>query len=49
MEEFPEENPREARRLEPTMHTLDEWGGKPNPGWGEKGKLIVDEPEKVNN
>jgi 2,3-dihydroxy-p-cumate/2,3-dihydroxybenzoate 3,4-dioxygenase len=49
MEEFPEENPRQPRRLEPTMYTLDEWGGNPNPGWGEKGKLIVDEVEKVKN
>lgn len=49
MEEFPEDNPREPRRLEPTMYTLDEWGGNPNPGWGEKGKLIVEETEKVKN
>nr|WP_295969703.1 VOC family protein [uncultured Bacillus sp.] len=49
MEEFPEENPRETRRLEPTMYTLDEWGGTPNPGWGEKGKLLVDEQEKIKN
>lgn len=48
MEEFPEENPREPRRLEPTMHTLDEWGGKPQPGWGKVGKFIVEDMEKVN-
>lgn len=48
MEEFPEENPRNARRLEPTMATLDEWGGRPQPGWGKVGKLITDDLEKVN-
>lgn len=48
MEEFPEENPREPRRLEPTMHTLDEWGGRPQPGWGKVGKLIAEDLEKVN-
>jgi 2,3-dihydroxy-p-cumate/2,3-dihydroxybenzoate 3,4-dioxygenase len=48
MEEFPEENPREARRLEPTMATLDEWGGRPQPGWGKVGKLITEDLEKVN-
>jgi 2,3-dihydroxy-p-cumate/2,3-dihydroxybenzoate 3,4-dioxygenase len=48
MEEFPEENPREPRRLEPTMHTLDEWGGRPQPGWGKVGKFITEDPAKVN-
>ena len=48
MEEFPEENPREARRLEPTMATLDEWGGRPQPGWGKVGKLITEDRDKVN-
>ena len=46
MEEFPEEGAREPRRLEPTMETLDEWGGTPRPGWGKVGKLITE--EKVN-
>ena len=46
MEEFPEEGAREPRRLEPTMETLDEWGGTPSPGWGKVGKLITE--EKVN-
>ena len=29
MEEFPEVGAREPRRLEPSLLTLDEWGGKP--------------------
>ncbi|MCQ6282677.1 VOC family protein [Bacillus sp. EB600] len=48
MEEFTEENPREPRRLEPTMETLDEWGGRPQPGWGKVGKLITEDHEKFN-
>jgi len=30
------------------MATLDEWGGKPQPGWGKIGKLITEDREKVN-
>jgi len=47
MEEFPEEGAREARRLEPSLETLDEWGGKPEPGWGAYGKLITEDLEKI--
>jgi 2,3-dihydroxy-p-cumate/2,3-dihydroxybenzoate 3,4-dioxygenase len=42
MEQFPEEGPREPRRLEPSKETLDEWGGSPEPNFGKYGKLIVD-------
>lgn len=47
MEEFPEEGAREPRRLEPSMETLDEWGGKPEPGFGKYGKLITEDLEKI--
>ena len=47
MEEFPEEGAREPRRLEPTIETIDEWGGTPHPGLGQVGKLFTE--EKVNN
>lgn len=39
MEEFPEENPREPRVLQPTMETLDLWGGTPDPRFGSVGTL----------
>ncbi|MCQ6275955.1 VOC family protein [Bacillus sp. V3B] len=48
MEEFPEEGAREPRRLEPSLDTLDEWGGTPKPGFGKRGKLIIEDLEKVN-
>lgn len=47
MEEFPEEGAREPRRLEPSMETLDEWGGKPEPGFGKYGRLIIEDLESV--
>ncbi|KAA9029988.1 VOC family protein [Niallia endozanthoxylica] len=47
MEEFPEENPREPRRLEPSLLTLDEWGGQPGKDFGKYGKLIVEDGEVV--
>ena len=46
MEEFPEEGPREPRRLEPTPETIDEWGGTPEPDFGKYGKLISEDLEK---
>jgi 2,3-dihydroxy-p-cumate/2,3-dihydroxybenzoate 3,4-dioxygenase len=39
MEEFPEENPRDARMLETSPWTLDRWGGKPDPRFASKGKI----------
>ncbi|WP_045520688.1 VOC family protein [Neobacillus niacini] len=39
MEEFPEENARDARLLEPGPWTLDRWGGKPSPQFASKGKI----------
>jgi 2,3-dihydroxy-p-cumate/2,3-dihydroxybenzoate 3,4-dioxygenase len=48
MEEFPEEGPREPRRLEPTPETIDEWGGTPKPGFGKHGKLMSEDLEKNN-
>jgi 2,3-dihydroxy-p-cumate/2,3-dihydroxybenzoate 3,4-dioxygenase len=39
MEEFPEENARDARLLEPSPWTLDRWGGKPSPEFASKGKI----------
>ena len=39
MEEFPEEGAREPRRLEPTMETLDEWGGTPQSRMGKSRKI----------
>jgi 2,3-dihydroxy-p-cumate/2,3-dihydroxybenzoate 3,4-dioxygenase len=43
MEEFPEVGAREPRRLEPSLLTLDEWGGQPGKDFGKYGKLIVEE------
>ncbi len=39
MEEFPEINPREPRMLEPSLETLDYWGGAPSPRFGAKGVI----------
>jgi 2,3-dihydroxy-p-cumate/2,3-dihydroxybenzoate 3,4-dioxygenase len=39
MEEFPEENPRDARLLEEAPYTLDRWGGKPDPKFASTGKI----------
>ena len=39
MEEFPEENARDARILETSPWTLDRWGGKPDPRFASKGKI----------
>ena len=47
MEEFPEEGAREPRRLEPSLHTLDEWGGSPQPEFAKYGKLLAEEAETV--
>ena len=49
MEAFPEEGAREPRRLEPSKETIDEWGGTPQPEFGQVGKLFTDDLEKVNN
>jgi 2,3-dihydroxy-p-cumate/2,3-dihydroxybenzoate 3,4-dioxygenase len=39
MEEFPEENARDARMLETSPWTLDRWGGKPSPEFASNGKI----------
>ncbi|MCQ6279955.1 VOC family protein [Bacillus sp. EB600] len=39
MEEFPEDNARDARLLETSPWTLDRWGGKPSPEFASKGKI----------
>ncbi|MFZ5833834.1 MAG: VOC family protein [Pseudomonadota bacterium] len=39
MEEFPEHNPRAPRMLEPSLETLDYWGGAPGPRFGAKGVI----------
>lgn len=39
MEEFPEVNPRPPRMLEPSLETLDYWGGAPSPRFGAKGVI----------
>ncbi|MEH7097933.1 VOC family protein [Neobacillus vireti] len=39
MEEFPEEDPRQPRILQPTLETLDMWGGTPDPRFGSIGKI----------
>ena len=49
MEAFPEEGAREPRRLEPSKETIDEWGGTPQPEFGQVGKLFNDELEEVKN
>lgn len=49
MEEFPEVGAREPRRLEPTVLTLDEWGGSPQPGFAKYGKLLAEESTKINS
>lgn len=41
MEEFPEEGARDPRRLEPTLETLDQWGGTPDPRFGKFGNIIA--------
>jgi 2,3-dihydroxy-p-cumate/2,3-dihydroxybenzoate 3,4-dioxygenase len=40
MEKFPEEGARKPRRLEPSLETLDMWGGTPDPAFGKIGKII---------
>lgn len=39
MEEFPEENPRLPRMLEPSLDTIDYWGGFPDPRFAAKGPI----------
>ncbi len=39
METFPEENPRQARLLEPVPGTLDSWGSVPTPDFGKVGEI----------
>ena len=39
MEEFPEVSPRAPRMLEPSLETLDYWGGAPSPRFGAKGVI----------
>ena len=39
MEEFPEENPREARMLENSAQTMDLWGGMPKPEFCKRGEI----------
>jgi 2,3-dihydroxy-p-cumate/2,3-dihydroxybenzoate 3,4-dioxygenase len=39
MEEFPEHEPRDARRLPLKPEILDSWGGQPSPGFGQNGAV----------
>jgi len=39
MEEFPEENPRQPRILEPNLDTLDLWGSTPDPRFSAVGEI----------
>ncbi len=39
METFPEENPRQARLLEPVPGTLDSWGSVSTPDFGKVGEI----------
>lgn len=39
MEEFPEVDPREARRLSAAPENWDVWGAEPEPGFGESGTV----------
>jgi 2,3-dihydroxy-p-cumate/2,3-dihydroxybenzoate 3,4-dioxygenase len=39
MELFEEKAPREERHLEPTMETVDEWGGVPMSSFGKNGEI----------
>ena len=39
MEEFSEENPREARMLENSAQTMDLWGGMPKPEFCKRGEI----------
>ncbi|MFC3712900.1 VOC family protein [Sphingoaurantiacus capsulatus] len=39
MEEFPEVAARDARRLEPSLKTIDLWGGRPDPRFGRTGAI----------
>ena len=39
MEEFDEHRPREARKLPPTLDTIDMWGGVPKPGFASVGAI----------
>jgi len=39
MELLPEEDARGPRMLEPTLQTLDSWGGAPAPGFGATGEI----------
>lgn len=41
MEEFPEENPRKPRLLQPSVDTIDIWGSKPDPRKAAYGSVEV--------
>jgi len=41
MEEFPEDNPRQPRTLEPVPESLDYWGGMPSPAFAKVGRFEV--------
>jgi 2,3-dihydroxy-p-cumate/2,3-dihydroxybenzoate 3,4-dioxygenase len=49
MEEFPEENPRDARLLEEAPYTLDRWGGKPDPKFASTGKIEKKLKDHITN
>lgn len=40
MEEFPEENPREPRKLQLSAQVMDLWGGMPSPDFAKTGAIL---------
>ena len=45
MEQFPEENPREARFMSPAPEDYDLWNAVPKPGFGGSGTIVTADPD----
>ncbi|MBQ0798740.1 MAG: VOC family protein [Porticoccaceae bacterium] len=49
MEEFPEENPRKPRVLEPRPDSVDYWGGSPKEDFASAGEILPAQPQLLGN
>lgn len=47
MEEFPEENPRKPRSLEPRPDSGDYWGSVPKEDWAQGGDILPAKPQLI--
>lgn len=45
MEEFPEQDPRKPRLLEPRPDSVDYWGGMPKPNFASAGDILSAQPQ----